>query len=760
MQLFEQLCRPINLRKAWEQIEQKGAAGGIDRTSVKAFADGADEYLLSLQQDLMAGSYTPEPYLAVNIPKHKGKSRGVRQLGLSSVRDKIVQFALKELLYPILDAQFLNMSYAYRRGKSTYKAVQRVRHLIRSEKRYYLVQCDIDDYFDSIDHERLIQRLEAIIPEPAVISLIRLFIRMAKVGKSLKWQAVKRGVPQGNILSPLLANLYLHDLDLFVQQHHYGMVRYADDFVILVQREEEAKAALGKIEQFLLQNLALKLNPEKKVTSVEKGFHFLGVEISGQEALVDISPDRLQRLKETMGRDFILRRNHLHPVYIGKLKTLRHYYGQLLPQATLERIDEALQQVLIEKLRLQIDRKRLRLRDCSARLLYPLPLSSEKYNQARKEWIKTTLQGAKKRSPEAQKQSVQQKIQQKKREYRRKADQARELLVKSPGTFLGKSQGQVSIRKQGKVLQKLPFKQLQHITVMARGTTLSSDLLYQCAQHHIPLNFLKANGRPFCLMLYPQGQSARIGMAQLKAYQNDKAKRLARVFVSGKIRNQINLLKYLAKYSSSKKKAFPYETRSLLQKMEKALAEIKRCQAFQLEALRAKLMLIEARAAAAYWSFWRLSLKKRLDFPGRRHRGATDPVNSALNYGYGILYGRIWEAVSQARLQPNLSYLHSPGEGQKGSLVFDLIEEFRVQAVDRPIMSMIRKGQMPKTRGGKLTDASRNQIASRVITRLSKTERFRGKELSLHGIILLQSKNLASYLLDQVPQYRPYLRKW
>lgn len=752
------------LRNAWEDVYRKGAAGGIDRTTVRTFAAGASGYLEDLARDLQQASYTPEPYLGIKMKKDSG---GFRQLGLPTVRDKIVQMALKQLLDPILEPLFLNVSYAYRRNKGTYKAIQRVRHLIRAEKKVWLATCDIEQYFDTIDQQQLLSRLGPVIEDAKIIDLIRLSISMARIGDDLKWQEIKAGIPQGNILSPLLSNFYLHALDCHLQEEELGYVRYADDFVLLAATEAQATTALHSCQRFLQEELSLKLHPDSLLRHSKEGFDFLGIHFQGAE--VSVTSDKLARLKSGFHKKFRIWREQLHRDYLSYLKLIRGYYGRLVSETVRESLDVALFEALEQQFRMLLKRKAFPRAAIQPGLFHALPLFSEKFHQERKTLLKELVHNIRKRDPQPppvkdsathQKQAAQAKIEAKRREYERKAAQARELLISTPGVFIGKSRGQVVVKQHGKTIRSVPIKHLENLTIQSKGVLISSDLLYQCARMKIPMDFLYPQGKPFAKLLYPVSLSGNIGLAQVQAYDNGKGATLAKAFVQGKLSNQINLIKYHSKYLKAQGGEEHMYWKNALSRLDKARKEARQSQGKTLYELRGKLMAAEGRGASAYWQFVKLLLADKVAFPGREHQGATDPVNSALNYGYGILYGRIWEAVTRARLHEGLSYLHAPADGNKPSLIFDLIEEFRTQAVDRPVLTFIRKKGPPTIQQGRLTDDSRRAVAQQVLKRLSRMEQFRQQHLRLQEIILAQARLLAAYLTDREARYRPYIRKW
>jgi group II intron reverse transcriptase/maturase len=228
--LFDQVTSERTLGAAWKRVRRKGSAGGHDGVSVGAFAENAGVELARLREELLAGEYVPEPLREVSIPKGP-HTRERRVLRLPSVRDKVVQQAARATLAPVLGKDFLNCSYGYRPGKGPQRAVRRVTHYLRHVKCRWVVAADIDDFFDSLDQERLLNRLQAALGDERVLQLITLFLQMGAVDRHGDWRDMQAGIGQGNAISPLLANFYLHPFDVHLTGQGIGLVRYADDFV-------------------------------------------------------------------------------------------------------------------------------------------------------------------------------------------------------------------------------------------------------------------------------------------------------------------------------------------------------------------------------------------------------------------------------------------------------------------------------------------------------------------------------------------------
>ena len=272
--LIDKVYRKETLRAAWCKVKDNAGAAGVDGQSVKQFAARAEIYLEELEQALKSAEYQPEPIKRVEIPKGDGR---MRPLGIPVVKDRIVQTAVKLVIEPIFEREFEDSSYGFRPGRSAKDALGEVDGLIQ-EGFTHVVDADLESYFDSIPHGELMRRIEARISDGQVLKLIGLFLSQDIIQGMKRWTPVG-GTPQGAVMSPLLANLYLHPLDRQMKQQGYRMVRYADDFVVLCRSAEQAKAALSEVRVWTEQN-GLGLNADKThvgdCRQAGQGFEFLG----------------------------------------------------------------------------------------------------------------------------------------------------------------------------------------------------------------------------------------------------------------------------------------------------------------------------------------------------------------------------------------------------------------------------------------------------------------------------------------------------
>ena len=326
--LIDKVYADLNLYVAARKVTSKKGAAGVDGQDCEAF----EEHLLvetrRLAGQISGQHYRPEAVRRVHIPK-PGRPNETRPLGIPTVRDRVVQKAILNVIEPILDYQFHDRSFGFRHGRGAHDALRIVEQKLQ-EGYVWVVDADLKGYFDTIPKDRLMKLLKEHISDSRLLKLIRMFLDQNILEELREWMPIA-GVPQGAVLSPVLSNLYLNPLDYEMAEHGFEMVRYADDFVVLCRSEFEAEAALETIREWIEQ-AGLTLHPTKTkiVDSRTESFAFLGYSFRGDKIyprreslakmkarLVELTPRKRSGSIESIARE-------LNPILIGWFTYFRH----------------------------------------------------------------------------------------------------------------------------------------------------------------------------------------------------------------------------------------------------------------------------------------------------------------------------------------------------------------------------------------------------------------------------------------------------
>jgi RNA-directed DNA polymerase len=326
--LIDKVSRLQTLQVAWQKVAANKGAAGVDGQSIERFGHKASIYLEELSESLKTGAYRPQPVKRVEIPKAGGKTR---PLGIPVVKDRIVQTALKMVIEPIFEKEFEESSYGFRPRRGCKDALREVERLIK-DGFTHVVDADLTSYFDTIPHKRLMALVKRRISDGRLLELIGGYLRQEVVSELKRWTPVG-GTPQGAVISPILANLYLHPLDRLMRAKGHHMVRYADDFVVMCPSARAAQAALGEIRAWVSAN-GLILHPDKThvgdCSTPGQGFEFLGYRFEAGKRWVrkksmNALRERIRtKTRRTCGKSLQQVIEGLNPTLIGWFGYFKH----------------------------------------------------------------------------------------------------------------------------------------------------------------------------------------------------------------------------------------------------------------------------------------------------------------------------------------------------------------------------------------------------------------------------------------------------
>ena len=314
------------MHQAFKAVKRNRGAAGIDKVSIKMFDANLDENIAALMKDLKAGTFRPRPLRRKMISKGPGTTK-LRPLGIPVVRDRVAQEVIRRLLAPIFEPQFHDASFGFIPKRNCHQAIERVLELHGQGYRVVL-DADIQGFFDQIPHKVIMAAVAAEVADGNILRLVEKFLT-AGVMENGVFKPTTVGTPQGGVVSPLLANIVLNHLDWKLHEAGYRFARYADDFVVVCQTNEQAQEALTLVEQVLHTDLGLTLSPDKtKITTYGKGYEFLGFFLSSRSRRM--RDKSLQKFKAKV-RELTVRKHNLDKKAIEKLNRVirgtAQYFG-------------------------------------------------------------------------------------------------------------------------------------------------------------------------------------------------------------------------------------------------------------------------------------------------------------------------------------------------------------------------------------------------------------------------------------------------
>jgi group II intron reverse transcriptase/maturase len=299
VELWEQVWARENLFAALKRVESNGGAPGIDGMTVKDLRPYLVEHWLEIREALESGAYKPSPVRRVEIPKPDG---GIRLLGIPTVKDRLLQQAIAQVLTPIFERKFSPFSYGFRPGRSAHDAIKQAQEYVQ-EGNEWVVDIDLEKFFDRVNHDMLMARVAREVKDKRVLKLIRAYLNSGVMVNGVVMET-EEGTPQGGPLSPLLSNVMLDDLDKELEKRGHKFVRYADDSNIYVKTQRAGERVMGSVRNFLEKKLKLKVNPKKSKVEKAQRVKFLGFSFYKYkgEVLIRVASRSLERFRDKLRR--------------------------------------------------------------------------------------------------------------------------------------------------------------------------------------------------------------------------------------------------------------------------------------------------------------------------------------------------------------------------------------------------------------------------------------------------------------------------
>jgi len=767
MTILENVYSKVNFMKSWRSVKEKGKAGGIDNVTIAEFEKDLNINLENLQAEVLGHKYCPEPYKRIFIEKnsdspvaHSSRSE-LRPLALIAVKDKLVQLCFLNFFRYKIEKTFTDTSYAYRIGKGHNKAVNRINDFIQRHNKW-ICTIDIDNYFDSIDRQILLQKCSTIFKDAALMRLLEMWIKIGIIYKG-KYIGTNMGIAQGGVISPFLSNIYLDSFDKEMHGHKFNNVRYADNIILIEKEKEKLQQSLSFTKTYLKEYLHLNLNPiDKEAVNVStECFTFCGIQFTEGKRKID--PHKFQKIINNISN--IIQKNNLNnitEILNENVEGIKRYYAAFDTNDQIQAIEEYLINQLIPKISLELSKKTISSLADAKKILkdisFPISKSFSSKEILIRKIIGSCLEKQHQKTDDTRGE-VNKAISQKRKQYQKYWYESLDVLISGANSFIGKSGYKITIRKEGKIRNEVSADRIKNILIAANGVTISSDAVKLCAEKNIRVNYFDGLGRPYASIIPAMAPINVLVNKQAEVLQSVKAAVIAKNIIYAKVKNQQSLIKYFSKNKKSNVEEVS-SVKKELDNLSLILESIRDLDVkISLPQFRAILMGYEGNAAVSYWKLFGEFIPAKYQFEKREHQHAENIVNMMLNYAYGILYTRVLGAVTLLGLNPNISFLHSE-QRDKPALVFDLIEIFRAPVADRTVIAILNKGVKVKTEKNFLSDSTKTFLAKKVLQRLNAEFIRKGKIANFNEIIIEQVKALISYINDESKSYKPFLSKW
>lgn len=701
--MWDKATSEESLLQAWERVAANKGAAGVDGVCIEDFGALAERNIAILHKDLTAGKYRPLPLRRVFIPK---KSGGKRMLAIPVVRDRVVQAAVAKTLSDHLEPDFHPGSYGYRPGRSIYQAADRISASYR-DGYSYVVDADIEDFFDSIPHQKLRRKLREHIDDKRLCDLIASWL--PGFGKD------GFGLAQGSPVSPVLSNFYLDTLDdaLGAVDGGLRLVRFADDFVILAKSARKADAALEHTIQ-VLAKLGLQLNPDKtRIVTFAEGFRFLGhlfvrsIVLPTQEREA-FFPDLAEEINRAQNQTIQTAAAVLQASDDPKADVL----SAVLSDVQGEDPDWGDDPDIAIKLKLL--RRKLAKQKVSRPAAKPDVPAHMGVMESASHGAQDTPdhhQADTSSGPELGNVSGNAPDNPMSPEQTARAESAgyvqrmRVLYLTAAGSCLDEDRGAFAVRKTereddladfpapanaslgrraGRVIAKLPVRLVDRIEIHP-GCDLTFDARELAMRSKVPISWIDGYGRPGGTLMPPGIGHGQRHYAQAELiFDAVRRLELARVLVAGRLGGQYNLLKRLGRRRPDIVSAINFERMHINLRKVRGARDID------------QLMGFEGNGTRMYWPAFARHLLHGWSMPDRNRQPPTNPVNAVLSYVSSMLYRDIHALVLRHGLHPDFGVLHSTGNGNQ-ACVSDLIEEFRAPVQEALTLHLFNSKQLKRS---------------------------------------------------------------
>lgn len=687
--------------------------------------------------------YIPDPLQAFEIPKSNGE---MRQIAQATTASKVIQKIIAEALGE--SVKLNDKSYAFRKGKGTVKAINRTKDFLRVYT--HIAKADIDDFFDTIDQTKLMMTLEKIIVDKRIMMLISLFLQNGMM-KQNRWIDKSQGVYQGDVLSPVLSNIYLHTFDMALESKGIDFVRYADDMIFLAKSEKEAQRYLEKAKG-ILAALSLKFGEDKSyIASVKSGFEFLGLRFKGESVTMDNDKfmKKLSKLSQKTKKRDLEKSVDFFNEYIQGLK---QYYAKVLSQNhQLMLIEEHIESILVRKVAKAKKEKSINNKGEFIQILVELDDFDGSSLEEKKAYAKMLVAKAYESLALKQPLDTAKKVMAKKKStFLQEQIKSSEIILSKFGLYASVTKGKLVVKEYGKVVKKVPINWVTRIIVMTKGASLSTALIFECSKRKIDIDFIDKH-KPYAHITYFNTISNELHLKQIDIKNSEVGLHIAKSIIKAKVKSQLNLIKYHARYRAQC-------NLEEFQKLETIIHEIqKQSKVIKSAKNSAMLMGYEGSLSVLYWRAFGILIGDE-NFK-RETKDAPDVVNQALNYGYAFLYGRVQSALLKCGVNIYHSFLHA-SQANKPTLVFDLIEPFRQPTVDREIISILNLGTQINSSKGKLDKKSLKVITENVQERIATPTKFRDGKYKMSTIIDEQALELAHTIKGIKSKFKAYVARY